>query len=164
MSKEYERYKRWWQSDIHRPVIDETKYKKIHGKEITSVFMDEAVNHSEAMKELNEIIEYITENKKVEYATILSDCEIIKDALLKSQEQDKVLEIIIKKNVDIFWLYHTLEMVKFEGVIDGCKYYNNYYAPNCVIDNNLKTIRNENLAKLTKKEFDLLKRWLENGN
>lgn len=39
----------------------------------------------EALTELNEIIEYITEDKKVKYkATILFDCKIIKDALLKT--------------------------------------------------------------------------------
>lgn len=43
---------------------------------------------SEALDELNEIIEYITEDKKVKYkATILFDCEIIKDALLKAQKK-----------------------------------------------------------------------------
>lgn len=48
------------------------------------------VTPSEAMKELDEIIEYITEDKKVKYkATILFDCEIIKDALLKAQEIEK---------------------------------------------------------------------------
>lgn len=47
-------------------------------------------NPGEAMKELDEIIEYITEDKKVKYkATILFDCEIIKDALLKAQENEK---------------------------------------------------------------------------
>lgn len=45
---------------------------------------------SEALKWLDQIIEYITEDKKVKYkATILFDCEIIKDALLKAQEMEK---------------------------------------------------------------------------
>ena len=45
---------------------------------------------NEALKWLDQIIEYITEDKKVKYkATILFDCEIIKDALLKAQEMEK---------------------------------------------------------------------------
>lgn len=47
---------------------------------------------SEALEDLNEIIEYITEDKKVKYkATILFDCEIIKDALLKAQKQERII-------------------------------------------------------------------------
>ena len=54
MSEEYERYKKWWQTYIHRPVIDETKYKQIDGKEIENVFMDESNAFSEIVNKIQE--------------------------------------------------------------------------------------------------------------
>jgi len=58
-------------------------------------------NPSKAMNELNEIIEYINEDKKVKYkATILFDCEIIKDALLKAEENAKLLGYL-KNNLSL---------------------------------------------------------------
>ena len=51
---------------------------------------------SEALEDLNEIVEYITEDKKVKYkATILFDCEIIKDALTTKSKKESVVDGII---------------------------------------------------------------------
>ena len=59
-------------------------------------------NPSEAMEDLNEIVEYITEDKKVKYkGTILFDCDIIKDALLKAQELEKE-NLELKKKIDSY--------------------------------------------------------------
>ena len=100
----------------------------------------ENANPSKALKESEEIVEYITEDKKVKYkSTILFDCKIIKQYILKSQEQEKVLEIIFEKKVDIIYL-------KDSNNVDE---YNSHFG--CVV------------CKLTKEEFDLLKRWT-NGN
>lgn len=57
MSEEYERYKKWWQSNLHSPVIDETKYKQIHGKEIESVFIDEANQLNDTINEVRKNIQ-----------------------------------------------------------------------------------------------------------
>lgn len=55
----------------------------------------------DAMRELDEIIEYITEDKKVKYkSTILFDCEIIKDALLKAQAQEKLFKHIRRNDME----------------------------------------------------------------
>ena len=67
----------------------------------------------------------------------LNDYPIIKQALLKAQEQEKVLEIVKKKTVSIFQL-------------GCCKNVNEY--------NDLKFIEFE---KLTQEEFDLLKEVLK---
>ena len=73
MSEEYEKYKLWWQSDIHRPVIDETKYKKIHGKEIENVFMDEA-------NQLNDTVNEFA-NKIQEQQRLFQTTTLIKDII-----------------------------------------------------------------------------------
>jgi len=67
---------------------------------------------------------------------------IVYQALLKAREQDKMLEIIKEKNVDI-WLVNscfTVEQYNFSIIKIG----------------------NSNVFTLTPEEFDLLKRWVEN--
>ena len=66
----------------------------------------------------------------------LEDIDIIKRALLKAQEQEKVLEIIKDKWVNVAVLIHS-------KTVD--EYNNNAHTP----------------YNLTKEEFDTLKRWLE---
>ena len=75
--------------------------------------------------------------------------DTIKQALLKAQEQEKVLDVIKEKNVDI-------------ALLKECK---NVHEYNIEV-----TSHNENLIKplewwtrkhLTQEEFELLKRWLE---
>ncbi len=79
-------------------------------------------NAAEALDELNEIVEYITEDKKVKYkSTILFDCEIIKDALLKTQEQEKeneLLKEIIKSFFDRGCPLHQYTNKKGELLIE----------------------------------------------
>ena len=132
-------------------------------------------NPSEALKELNEIIEYITEDKRVKYkATILFDCKIIKQALLKAQELEKensvlkacikdweddyehlkfalykekeVLEVVFKKEVSISYLKSCIFDTNIEMFEDGLEEYN---------------FLTSNEDRLTQEEFDLLKRWCE---
>ena len=85
---------------------------------------------SEAMKCLEEIRRYFLFPKSEEYP-------IIKQALLKSQEQEKVLEIIKKKTISIFQL-------------SCCK---DAYAYN--------DLKFKNSEKITQEEFDLLKRYFK---
>ena len=91
-----------------------------------------------ALDELNEIIEYITEYKKVKYkATILFDCEIIKDALTTKSKKEQAFDIAVKKGVDF-------------TILLGSKTFNEYN----------ETIYEEYRIKemlLTEEEFDLLK-------
>lgn len=122
------------------------------------------VEPDEALKWLNQIVEYITEDKKVKYkATILFDCDIIKDALLKAQTNEEILQKYyqegitldsvraLKKERDFF--KKSLEIIKEKKVsifqLSCCKNVNEY--------NDLKFKDSE---KLTKEEFNLLKMML----
>lgn len=67
----------------------------------------------------------------------LNDIITIKQALLKVQDQEKVLEIIKERQVDIYHLNKSSTVEEYNEVWDGAKY--------C----------------LTKEEFDLLKEWLK---
>ena len=100
---------------------------------------------SEAFKELNEIIEYITEDKKVKYkSTILFDCEIIKQSLLKAQKLEKAWEIVRKKRVDFYILSIRNTVEDYNGL---------YYD----IHNSYDVVS----YLLTQEEFDLLKEMLK---
>ena len=68
----------------------------------------------------------------------LENIDIIKQALIKSQEQEKVLEILFEKNVDII-------MIRMSETLD--KYNRMIYKDNF------------NRKELTQEEFDLLKRY-----
>lgn len=72
--------------------------------------------------------------------------EIIQQALLKAQEQEKVLEIIKKKNVDIIRIKHLIFKSKINPKYWDLKYYNE--------------TRVMDAEKLTQEEFDLLKEFM----
>lgn len=73
MSEEYERFKRWWESDVHSHVINKTDNKKICGKEIENIFMDEA-------NQLNDTVNEIA-NKIQEQQRLFQTTTIIKDII-----------------------------------------------------------------------------------
>ena len=76
--------------------------------------------------------------------------DTIKQALLKAQENEKVLEIIKKKRIDI-------------GLLKHCEYHTEYNVEIAEHNDELKTYQDWWYRKeLTKEEFDLLKRWLGN--
>ena len=87
---------------------------------------------SEALECLEEMWELSCDSRKPEYILY----ETIKQALIQAQDQEKVLKIMFTKTVSIFQM-------------SCCKNADEY--------NDLKFNDNE---KLTKDEFDLLKRWL----
>ena len=73
-------------------------------------------NPTEALKELNEIIEYITEDKKVKYkATILFDCEIIKDALIKAEKDKAKIEKLKHENAILKAEIDAFKKIAFKG-------------------------------------------------
>ena len=90
-------------------------------------------SHSEALECLEEMWELSCDSRKPEYILY----ETIKQALIQAQEKEKVLKIMFTKTVSIFQM-------------SCCKNADEY--------NDLKFNDNE---KLTKEEFDLLKRWIE---
>jgi len=69
----------------------------------------------------------------------VEDVDIVKQALQKAQEQEKVFEIIKEKKVELFTLHYSVD-------IDN---YNSHW--------------NNKMYYLTEEEFELLKRWLENA-
>ena len=94
---------------------------------------------SEALKVLNS-------NPVIREEMDYEDYYTINKTLLKAQENEKVLEIIKKKDVDIIRIKHLI----FESQKKP-KYWDlRYYNEARVIDD----------EKLTQEEFDLLKRWL----
>ena len=96
-----------------------------------------------------ERMEYIL---KVNCHHYKQDVGYIREALIKAQEQEKVLEIIKEKNVDILALKDCIERELMGNIKSALEYYNeNYYT----LDDGLK---------LTEEEFDLLKRWLNEKN
>ena len=102
--------------------------------------LDEAINRLEAIDNANpsealECLDKLLDGYSKGMAG-RSYYDTIKQALLKAQEQEKVLSIMFTKTVSIFQL-------------SCCKNVDEY--------NDLKFNDNE---KLTKDEFDLLKRWL----
>lgn len=68
-----------------------------------------------------------------------NDYQVVKQALLKAQEQEKVLKIIKEKNVDIF-RFRKLDFNTFNQLQRSCK-----------------------LPELTQEEFDLVKEMMNNG-
>lgn len=93
-------------------------------------------NPSEALKCLKKICDVSKNDMDINIGWIFEhEIDTIKQALLKAQEQEKVLEIIKKKNVDIL-------LIKNKGNVNQ---YNEY-------------IEDEN-DRLTQEEFDLVKRY-----
>lgn len=93
-------------------------------------------NPSEALKRLEK------NRNAIPYAI---DYRTIKQALIKAQEQEKVLSIIKEKriNVDLFW----------KDFVDN-RFDYNYYLEKWY------KYQSTDKQKLTQKEFDLLMRWL----
>lgn len=109
-------------------------------------------NPSEALKYLENMIDtFLVENKnKIEFNKVNNyDCELLeerrkdlesyKQALIKAQEQGKVLEILFKKQVDLGWLWYC---------IHECVNSLNEYNKKMPIEK----------FKLTQEEFNLLKK------
>lgn len=95
---------------------------------------------SEALECLEKVNDYL--NNVYDYKEIIEevkkDINTIKQALLKAQEQEKVLEIIKEKYVDFFQFPCCRNVYEY---------------------NDLKFSKHE---KITQEEFDTLKRWLGN--
>ena len=89
--------------------------------------------------DLEEIILYLNANEPT--GRFCKNVENLKNKLLKSQEQEKVLEIINKKCVDMF----NLKIAILQNSVD--------------VYNSSIPIEYEG-NKLTQEEFDVLKRWL----
>jgi len=109
---------------------------------------------SEALEKLESIREYSHSLTMVNYLVMNSDLDIVKQALLKAQEQEKenteykeVLRIIFEKNVDI-------DKIKKFIKLDVPKVYNVHYY-------NEHLWKRKHQKKLTEEEFDTLKRWSE---
>ena len=98
----------------------------------------------EVLEELEKVIEEITIGNVDLRNTLKTSVLItsIKQALLKAQEQEKVLEILIDKEVNMLSL-------KFAIRKNSLELYNN------LIPDTFKYLQ------LTKEEFELLKRWLD---
>ena len=127
--------------------------KKRCGANVEKVIVDEFVpskaidnaNPSEALKcvdKLEQVIEEITISNADLRNTLKASVSlaIIKQSLLKAQEQEKVLEILKNKKVDI-WKF--IDNGIFNYSYDDYYFCWNYYS----------------CEKLTQEEFDLLKRW-----
>ncbi len=124
--------------------IHSSSYQKCKERLVRLAKIDNSIP-SEAITELanikNTLLSIDLYSKVFINDDLFESLENIKQALLKSQEQEKVLEIIKKKEVQI---------VNFKASLrkeNSLKYYNWLY--NCC-DN----------MQLTQEEFDLLKRWL----
>ena len=116
-----------------------------------------SVNPSEALEEIKQIEFYVgtiiglkfikgndvfSEAKKQDYEIFEKKSEKIKQYILKAQEQEKVLEILFKKQVDLGWLWYC---------IHECINSLNEYNKKMPIEK----------FKLTEEEFELLKRYFD---
>lgn len=100
-------------------------------------------NPSKALKGLKHIKKYYVPEPCT--ATTYNYLEIIEQSLLKTQEQEKVLEIVFEKRIDLESFYATF----IENDYDY-NYYEEMYGT-------------YGKYKLTEEEFNLLKRYFENG-
>lgn len=94
-------------------------------------------NHSEALESFDRILHCNDEDYSQGYYN--HDITVVKQSLLKAQEQEKVLEILFKKQVDLGWLWYC---------IHECVNSLNEYNKKMPIEK----------FKLTEEEFNLLKR------
>ena len=156
MTKELEALERYHRLDVlvengnDLILKDEEEYKILKQALQHLEFIDNA-NPSEALEYLEKVKSHfrvidqdiLMKEKKFEYIWLKpydEYCDTIKQALLKAQEQEKVLSIIKEKNVDIFF-------IKF------CKAVEKY---------NLEICKNSSFAYgLTEEEFELLKEILK---
>lgn len=144
MSKELEEFEEmynWIYCNTGTTYEDDVKLDKIRKNVKSALQRLESIDNANPSEAL-ECLERFFNSRKIYEPnnTFVFDCitrlNSIKQALIKAQEQEKVLEIIFKKTVGIFQL-------------SCCKNVYEY--------NDLKFNDNE---KLTEEEFDLLKRWL----
>ena len=132
MSKELEALKRTrYNSSIE--VVDDFD---VIEKALQRLETIENANPNEALKCLEKLEIQITNRIILNEEEQLNFCNTIKQALLKAQEQEKVLKILFEKNVTIFWLKECKSLEEY-----------NYNTADYM--------------KLTQEEFDLLKRWIE---
>ncbi len=134
-----------------------------------------------ALDAIDEIINLITEDKKVKYkAVILFCCNTIKQALIKAQEQEKKFDDFL-----IFENGHKMSGFDYKGkqiVAIPLEEYDDFMKQNDVLEiifeknvdlhylKDCKTVEEYNKycdeiteeKELTQKEFDALKRWVEN--
>ena len=101
----------------------------------------------EAIKELRYIVLKFCEDNNKQDNYCIELCDTIKQALIKAQEQEKVLKIIKEKriNIDLFWN---------NFVDNGFGYH--YYLEKWY------KYQSTDKQKLTQEEFALLKRYLDN--
>ena len=114
-------------------------------------FKNDNVNHSEALEELKELHELAYGNEETSWKIDeIRMSSHIKQALIKSQEQEKVLKIIFEKNVDSYILKTCLNLEHYNSEIRR-KNKNNTYSY-------------EIWYELTQEEFELLKRYCDEQN
>lgn len=96
-------------------------------------------NPSEALEYLEDLRDYLLRDRVNISST--KNYNIIKNYILKAQEQEKVLKIIKEKGVDV-------------GYLQTCKTLKEYNS-SCWDD------EEDFNKRLTQEEFDLLKRWID---
>ena len=126
--------------------VETTKLELLKGKQaLLELKAIKDANPSEALECLEEMAKY-----RIEYSEYLmpikdiSEYKTIKQTLLKAQEQEKVLKVILKKRIDLESFYSTFVKDDLDY-----KYYEKYYGT-------------YGLEKLTQEEFLLLKEVLAN--
>lgn len=137
--------------DRNMVVIREKDYAIIE-KALQRLKQIDNANPSEALECLEEIKQeckstYFDENGKQWWTTDKNKdyrCNTIKQALLKQQEQEKVLEILERKPIDLWFINGSGAECIYSDYIIKCQAY--------MVESNLI---------LTQEEFDTLKRWLE---
>jgi len=103
---------------------------------------------SEALKDLKELHELAYGNDKTSWKIDeIRMSSHIKQALIKAQEQEKVLSIIKEKRVDMETLENAIFREKAKQVKSGLQWYNNQ-------------VKFHSNKQLTQEDFELLMRWL----
>ena len=122
----------------------------ILGFDLTFVYLDKALqrleaidnsNPSEALKCLDKLAKQIELDEDTDYWEIRNAHKTVEQALIKAQEQEKVLKIIFEKDVDIEYIKTC-----FYDEKGGLKEYNSW-------------VGHDEDKELTQEEFDLLKRY-----
>lgn len=103
-------------------------------RELQRLKLIENANASEELECLDRMLGYASLDEN-DFEKVSDDYNIIKQALIKSQEQEKVLKIIFEKYVD-------LNLIDCDDEVEE---YNRHFGKD---------------RQLTKEEFDLLKRYL----
>jgi len=158
----------------YRGYLSEEDYIKEVNKILEDFAHDYDRKHKGAMSELEQIIEYITADKKVKYkATILFDCDIIKDELQRLDFLDEAMDL--PTNCHSIFKNRNDDEVAIMRKEEYDKYCNQDKVLKIVKErqvdiyhlNKSETVEEYNEiwdgAKycLTKEEFDLLKEWFK---